>query len=150
MVQWHRESLLLFKCWEPSGASPIEFALRKNAGRVIATQLAPNGRPRRERRFAVCTASKISFLLAVTTTFALLAFASRSCEAQTLSPEQAALVEKAIGREKVLILDIQRRAPMVETYIQRTRPDVKLYQVPVDDQYVLSRVDFGNGFFANP
>ncbi len=35
----------------------------------------------------------------------------------------------------------------METYIQDTRPDVKLYQVPISDQYTLSRVDFGKGFF---
>jgi len=64
-----------------------------------------------------------------------------------LTPEQHALVVKAIGREKVLIKNIQQRTPLVETYIQDTRPDVKLYQVPVSDQYMLSRVDFGKGFF---
>jgi hypothetical protein len=64
-----------------------------------------------------------------------------------LTPEQAALVERAIGREKVLIKNIQQRTPLVETYIQNTRPDVKLYEVPVEDTYMLSRVDFGKGFF---
>jgi hypothetical protein len=64
-----------------------------------------------------------------------------------LTPEQAALVEKAIGREKVLIKNIQQRTPLVETYIQNTKPDVKLYQVPIDDEYMLSRIDFGRGFF---
>src|SRR5581483_7373835 len=68
--------------------------------------------------------------------------------AHPLTPEQSALVEKAIGQEKVLIKAIQERTPLVETYIQDTRPDVKLYQVPIDDQYTLSRVDFGKGFFA--
>ncbi len=68
-------------------------------------------------------------------------------QAHQLTPEQAALVDKAVAREKVLIKDIQRRTPLVETYIQDTRPDVKLYEVPVDDQYVLSRVDFGKTFF---
>jgi hypothetical protein len=68
-------------------------------------------------------------------------------QAHQLTPEQAALVERAIGREKVLIKAIQQRTPLVETYIQDTRPDVKLYEVPVDDQYMLSRVDFGKGFF---
>jgi hypothetical protein len=68
-------------------------------------------------------------------------------QAHQLTPEQAALVDKAVAREKVLIKDIQRRTPLVETYIQDTRPDIKLYQVPVEDQYVLSRVDFGKGFF---
>jgi hypothetical protein len=56
-------------------------------------------------------------------------------------------VQKAVAREKVLIKNIQQRTPLVETYIQDTRPDVKLYEVPVDDQYMLSRVDFGKGFF---
>jgi len=64
-----------------------------------------------------------------------------------LTPDQAALVEKAIGREKVLIKSIQERTPLVETYIQNTRPDIKLYQVPISDTYMLSRVDFGKGFF---
>jgi hypothetical protein len=64
-----------------------------------------------------------------------------------LTPEQADLVQRAIAREKVLIKEIQQRTPLVETYIQDTRPDAKLYEVPVDDQYMLSRVDFGKGFF---
>jgi hypothetical protein len=68
-------------------------------------------------------------------------------QVRQLTPEQAALVEKAIGREKVLIKNIQQRTPLVETYIQNTRPDIKLYQVPVSDEYMLSRVDFGKGFF---
>ena len=67
--------------------------------------------------------------------------------AHPLTAEQAALVERAVGREKVLIKSIQQRTPLVETYIQNTRPDVKLYQVPVDDQYTLSRIDFGKTFF---
>jgi hypothetical protein len=64
-----------------------------------------------------------------------------------LTAEQAALVEKAVQREKLLITDIKLRTPLVETYIQDTRPDAKLYEVPVDDQYILSRVDFGSTFF---
>ena len=68
-------------------------------------------------------------------------------KARALTPDQAALVQKAIGQEKVLIKAIQQRTPLVETYIQDTRPDAKLYQVPVADQYTLSRVDFGKGFY---
>jgi hypothetical protein len=64
-----------------------------------------------------------------------------------LTAEQSALVDRAVGREKVLIKNIQQRTPLVETYIQDTRPDVKLYQVPVSDNYTLSRVDFGKAFF---
>jgi hypothetical protein len=68
-------------------------------------------------------------------------------QAHQLTAEQAALVERAVAREKVLIKNIQQRTPLVETYIQDTRPDVKLYQVPVADSYTLSRVDFGKAFF---
>jgi len=64
-----------------------------------------------------------------------------------LTPEQADLVQRAIAREKVLIKEIQQRTPLVETYIQDTRPDPKLYEVPVNDQYMLSRVDFSKTFF---
>lgn len=68
-------------------------------------------------------------------------------QTQPLTADQEALIQKAIGREKVMIKAIQERTPLVETYIQDTRPDEKLYEVPVDDQYTLSRVDFGKGFF---
>jgi hypothetical protein len=68
-------------------------------------------------------------------------------QAHQLTAEQAALVERAVAREKVLIKNIQLRTPLVETYIQDTKPDQKLYQVPIEDQYMLSRVDFGRGFF---
>ena len=64
-----------------------------------------------------------------------------------LTPEQSALVVKSIGREKVLIKNIQQRTPLVETYIQNTRPEIKLYQVPVSDEYLLSRIDFGKVFY---
>jgi hypothetical protein len=63
-----------------------------------------------------------------------------------LTPEQSALVDRAIAQEKVLIQAIRKRTPLVETYIQNTKPDVKLYMVPVEDQYMLSRVDFAKGF----
>jgi hypothetical protein len=63
-----------------------------------------------------------------------------------LTAEQTALVEKSIAREKVLIKSIKERTPLVETYIQDTRPDVKLYMVPVEDYYTLSRVDFSKVF----
>ncbi|MGA2754531.1 MAG: M48 family metalloprotease [Terracidiphilus sp.] len=68
-------------------------------------------------------------------------------QARQLTADQAALVQRAVAQEKVLIKNIQLRTPLVETYIQDTRPDVKLYEVPTDDQYMLSRVDFSKGFF---
>jgi hypothetical protein len=64
-----------------------------------------------------------------------------------LTPEQQSVVQRAIGQEKTLISSIRQRTPLVETYIQDTRPDAKLYEVPVSDTYMLSRVDFGKVFY---
>jgi hypothetical protein len=66
--------------------------------------------------------------------------------AHPLTPEQVALVDKAIAQEKALIQSVRKRTPLVETYIQNTRPDEKLNTVPVSDLYMLSRVDFAKGF----
>ena len=63
-----------------------------------------------------------------------------------LTADQAALVQRAIDQEKVLIKNIQLRTPLVETYIQDTKPDTRLYEVPFADHYTLSRVDFGASF----
>ena len=71
-------------------------------------------------------------------------------KAREQTPEQAALVDKAIAREKVLIQNIQQRTPLVETYIQDMRPDDKLGQVPSSDFYMLSRVDFRKSFVDKP
>ena len=71
-------------------------------------------------------------------------------QARQLTAEQAALVQKAVAREKVMIRAIKQRTPLVETYIQNTKPDIKLYAVPVSDTYILSRVDFGKAFADKP
>jgi hypothetical protein len=60
-----------------------------------------------------------------------------------MSPEQSALVQKAIAAEKVTIKQIQKHSPLVQTYIQNMRADQVLYAVPESDQYLLGRVDFG-------
>jgi|HubBroStandDraft_6_1064221.scaffolds.fasta_scaffold06230_3 hypothetical protein len=86
-------------------------------------------------------------LIALGTTCALAKKEPKYEAVHPLTPEQQALVVKAIGQEKVLIKSIQQRTPLVETYIQDTRPDVKLYQIPVADTYMLSRVDFGKAFY---
>src|SRR5271155_1281734 len=67
-----------------------------------------------------------------------------------LTPEQAALVQKAVDREKATVKQIQKSTPVVQTYIQNTRPDAKLQAVPVSDEYIVARVDFGKAFVANP
>jgi Peptidase family M48 len=68
-------------------------------------------------------------------------------QTRKLTPEQAAVVQKAITRERALIQAIQQRTPLVETYIQDTEPDQRLYEVPIGDYYMLSRIDFSKGFF---
>ena len=67
-----------------------------------------------------------------------------------LTPQQQRLVQEAIGREKEIVRQIQKSTPVVQTYIQDMRPDPKLYQVPVSDQYMIGRVDFGKAFTEDP
>jgi hypothetical protein len=71
----------------------------------------------------------------------------KSEQGRNLTADQAALVQRAIAQEKVLIKNIQLRTPLVETYILDTSPDAKLYEVPFADHYMLSRVGFGETFF---
>jgi Peptidase family M48 len=66
-----------------------------------------------------------------------------------LTPQQQQLVQESIAREKTVIRQIQKSTPIVQTYIQDMRPDVKLYQVPVADQFMFGRVDFAKAFSAN-
>ena len=68
--------------------------------------------------------------------------------AQPLTPEQNALIKKAIAAEKLTIKSIQQKSPLVQTYIQNMKGDQKLYAVPVSDQYMLQRVDFGKTFYG--
>ncbi len=92
---------------------------------------------------------KLSLTFLIITLGAASAYAKKQPkyeQAHQLTPEQAQLVERAVQREKVLIKNIQLRTPLVETYIQNTRPDTKLYLVPTEDQYMLSRVDFSKTF----
>jgi hypothetical protein len=65
------------------------------------------------------------------------------------TPAQAALIERAIANEKAMEKELQKRIPMVQTYIQNVKPDATLATVPVSDEYILSRVDFDKSFEAN-
>ncbi len=97
------------------------------------------------------TFRKISLTLLAIALSVSCAYAKRTPafqQAHPLTPAQEALVQKAIAQEKVIIRNIRERAPLVETYIQETRPDVKLLEVPIKDQYTLSRVDFGKAFYG--
>ncbi|RRA48858.1 M48 family metalloprotease [Acidipila sp. EB88] len=63
-----------------------------------------------------------------------------------LTAEQKELVTKAMDREKNTVKQIAKHTPVVQTYIQNMRPDAIEYQVPVSDQYIIGRVDFGKTF----
>ncbi len=65
-----------------------------------------------------------------------------------LTPAQAALIDKAAGRETAMVKELQKRVPIVQTYIQNVKADAKLSSVPASDDYLLSRVDFGKTFQA--
>jgi hypothetical protein len=66
-----------------------------------------------------------------------------------LTPAQAALIEKAIANEQGMVKELQKRIPMVQTYIQNLKPDAQLAAVPSSDKYILSRVDFEKSFQAD-
>jgi hypothetical protein len=85
-------------------------------------------------------------LLCLSTGMALAKKKSVYEKIRPLTPDQTELIQKAVAREKVVIKNLQERTPVVETYIQNMKPDQKLYMVPVSDQYMLSRVDFGKTF----
>jgi hypothetical protein len=92
---------------------------------------------------------KLIFPLVIVTLSAVASHAkdqSRYGDVRPLTPEQAALVQQAIAHEKTTIEAIRQRAPLVETYIQETRPDPKVYEAPVSDDYILSRVAFDKVF----
>ena len=65
-----------------------------------------------------------------------------------LTPQQVALIQKSIDRERATVKQIQKSTPVVQTYIQNMRPDPQLYAIPVSDEYSIARVDFGKTFTA--
>jgi hypothetical protein len=66
-----------------------------------------------------------------------------------LTPAQSALIERAIAQEKILAKELQKRTPMVQTYIQNMKGDPALSLAPSSDKYILSRVDFDKSFRAD-
>lgn len=72
----------------------------------------------------------------------------RYAPALPLTPQQVALIQKAIERERVTVKAIQKSTPVVQTYIQNMRPDPVLYAVPVSDEYSIGRVGFDHVFAA--
>ena len=95
----------------------------------------------------ICT---LGLAMLLTVTAAQAKKETRYAPPTPLTPEQAALVQKAVDREKSTVKLIQKSTPVVQTYIQNMRPDPKFQTVPVSDEYMVARVDFGKSFSANP
>ncbi len=76
------------------------------------------------------------------------AFAAKEKKAAfvPLTPEQADLMNRAMAREKITVKEIAKHTPVVQTYIQNLKPDPIEFQVPVSDQYIIGRLDFGKTF----
>jgi hypothetical protein len=66
-----------------------------------------------------------------------------------LTPEQTALIDRSAAQERLMVRELQKRIPLVQTYIQEVKADAKLSSVPSSDTYILSRVDFGKTFQAS-
>ncbi len=112
----------------------------------------PQHRTRESHRMTFRTRLAAGLLLATVTLATLPASAGilfskkkKEVDIPGLKPTQAqnALIDKAIGREKVVVKVIKERTPLVETYVQKMRPDSVLLQAPESDQHFLARVSFG-------
>ena len=64
-------------------------------------------------------------------------------DVRKLTPEQSALIDKAVIREAAVVKSVKERVPLVETYVQNMRPDPIMGQVPDSDWHQLARIDFG-------
>lgn len=80
------------------------------------------------------------------------ATASATPAAQSSAPSQVAppatmdqVVDRAIDREHALMDFLNKRNPLVETYLQNMRADLILGSVPAQDHYFLGRLDLGDG-----
>ena len=50
------------------------------------------------------------------------------------------VIDRIVQREKEVVETMKKVQPMVETYVQNTRPDAELGSVPMSDEYYLGRV----------
>lgn len=55
------------------------------------------------------------------------------------------VVERFMAKEAALVQTMRKFHPVVETYLQSTRPDPDLGAVPAGDQYFLGRLDLSDG-----
>src|SRR5690242_1305564 len=56
------------------------------------------------------------------------------------SPQQQAVINAIFYQEAKLVENMHKYTPLVETYIQNTKPDEELGEVPASDRYFLGRL----------
>jgi hypothetical protein len=58
------------------------------------------------------------------------------------TPAQNALIDRSIKSEEIVVKELKKRTPLVETYIQNINPDPVFGMVPQSDVHYLGRVNF--------
>jgi len=64
-------------------------------------------------------------------------------QSQPTTMEQ--VLDRIVSRENAQVATLRQYTPLVETYIQNTRPDKELGMVPAGDKYFLSRAELSKG-----
>lgn len=86
---------------------------------------------------------RVLALPAVLVLLSIAAFAGEPASASAPAPSSITfdqVIDRVIGREAQFNHDVQSYSPLVETYIQNTKPDPELGSVPESDKYFLGRI----------
>jgi Zn-dependent protease with chaperone function len=78
--------------------------------------------------------------LAMTASFAMAASEPSTPQPQAAKSAADAMVDSIFYQEAKLVENMHKYTPVVETYIQNTKPDVELGEVPASDKYFLGRL----------
>ena len=78
--------------------------------------------------------------IALAAPFALAASESSAPQASAQRSANDAIIDSIFVREAKLVETMHKYTPLVETYIQNTKPDEELGDVPVSDRYFLGRL----------
>ena len=82
------------------------------------------------------------WILSAAVLAASLAFAADKATPQPgqVNSQQQAIINSIFFQEAKLVENMHKYTPLVETYIQNTRPDDELGEVPTSDKYFLGRL----------
>jgi Peptidase family M48 len=91
---------------------------------------------------------KLALLVVAWAPVCSLAAQSQPTTSQPTTIDQ--VVDRIVSRENAEVTALKQYTPLVETYIQNTRQDKELGQVPAGDKYFLSRADLAKGVELRP